>query len=142
MITSGTGAHVRRVLAASPERVFNAFADAQLVARWLRPSPEIKLSVLAFEFRVGGAYRFAYDVPTGERMVVGRLNSCDVCLSDSNASRQHAAFVPEGAGWAIEDLGSTNGTWVNGQRVERLRLRDGDVVVVGVTELVYHEPRS
>ncbi len=78
----------------------------------------------------------------GERMVVGRLNSCDVCLSDSNASRQHSAFVPEGAGWAVEDLGSTNGTWVNGQRIDRLRLRDGDVIVVGVTELVYHEPRS
>ncbi len=77
----------------------------------------------------------------GDRMVVGRLASCDVCLADSNTSRQHAAFVRDGAGWAVEDLGSTNGTLVNGERVELLRLVDGDVVVVGVTELVFHEPR-
>ena len=63
----------------------------------------------------------------GDRMVVGRLASCDVCLADANTSRQHAAFVREGAGWSIEDLGSTNGTLVNGERVDSLRLRDGDV---------------
>ncbi|MEI7814036.1 MAG: DUF3662 and FHA domain-containing protein [Coriobacteriia bacterium] len=78
----------------------------------------------------------------GNRMVVGRLASCDVCLADANTSRQHAAFVREGAGWVIDDLGSTNGTLVNGDRVESLRLRDGDVIVVGVTELVFHEPRQ
>jgi hypothetical protein len=77
----------------------------------------------------------------GNRMVVGRLASCDVCLADANTSRQHAAFIREGAGWAIEDLGSTNGTLLNGARVDSARLRDGDVIVVGVTELAYHEPR-
>ena len=51
----------------------------------------------------------------GDRMVVGRLSSCDVCLQDKNTSRQHAAFVRDGAGWAVEDLGSTNGTLVNGK---------------------------
>lgn len=71
MITSGTGAEVRRTLPQPPARVFTAFADRHLVAAWLRPSPEVKLTVLDFDFRVGGAYRFAYDVPTGERMIVG-----------------------------------------------------------------------
>ncbi len=65
-----TVAEVRRHLAAKPERVFSAFADPELVSRWLRPSPQIKLSVLAFEFRVGGAYRFAYRVPGGQIMTV------------------------------------------------------------------------
>jgi uncharacterized protein YndB with AHSA1/START domain len=65
------GVLVRRVLGATPERVFDAFADPALVARWLRPSPEIKLTVLAFDFRIDGAYRFAYDVPDGARMIVG-----------------------------------------------------------------------
>jgi hypothetical protein len=78
----------------------------------------------------------------GDRMVVGRLNSCDICIADANTSRQHAAFVSEGAGWVVEDLGSTNGTLVNGERIERLRLRDGDVIVVGITELIFHEPRG
>jgi len=78
----------------------------------------------------------------GERMVVGRLTTCDICLADANTSRQHAAFVPDAFGWAVEDLGSTNGTLVNGVRVDRQHLSDGDVVVVGITELIYHEPRG
>ena len=65
------GVEVRRVLDAAPERVFAAFAEVTLVARWLRPSPEVRLTVLAFDFRLGGAYRFAYDVPDGRRMYVG-----------------------------------------------------------------------
>ena len=61
---------VRRRLKASRSDVFAAFADAELVAKWLRPSTQVKLSVLAFEFRVGGAYCFAYDVPAGPRVIV------------------------------------------------------------------------
>ena len=65
-----TIAEVRRHLAAPPERVFGAFADALLVSQWLSPAPEIELTVLRFDFRVGGAYRFAYAVPGGPVMHV------------------------------------------------------------------------
>ena len=78
----------------------------------------------------------------GERVVVGRLASCDICLQDRNVSRQHAAFVADPGGWAITDLGSTNGTLLNGAAVSDKPLRDGDIVTVGVTELVYHGPRA
>lgn len=81
-------------------------------------------------------------VLTGDRMTVGRLKDCDICVSDANASRMHAAFVREGAGWAIEDLGSTNGTLLNGRPTTHDRLRDGDVVTVGTTKLVFHDPRG
>jgi uncharacterized protein YndB with AHSA1/START domain len=62
---------VRRHLAASPERVFAAFARAEVVAQWLTPAPDVKLTVLALEFREGGRYRFAYETPDGQRMLVG-----------------------------------------------------------------------
>jgi uncharacterized protein YndB with AHSA1/START domain len=66
---SGT-AEVRRHLAASPARVFAAFADASLVSRWLTPSRDVRLDVTEFDFRVGGRYRFAYRVPGRDAMVV------------------------------------------------------------------------
>ena len=78
----------------------------------------------------------------GERATVGRLASCDITLADANVSREHAAFVHEGAGWAIEDLDSTNGTYLNGERVTYARLCDGDVISVGASELTYREPRG
>jgi uncharacterized protein YndB with AHSA1/START domain len=71
MRPEATVAEVRRRLAAPPETVFAAFADAGLVGRWLTPAREIRLSVLAFDFREGGAYRFAYHVPGGQVMTVG-----------------------------------------------------------------------
>jgi len=79
---------------------------------------------------------------SGDRMVLGRLKSADICLGDANASREHAAIEREGAGWAVVDLGSTNGTLVNGERVDRARLRDGDIITIGTSELTYHEPRG
>lgn len=68
---AGERAEVRRRLAASPERVFAAFASAEVVAQWLTPSPDVKLTVLELDFREGGHYRFAYDTPEGQRMLVG-----------------------------------------------------------------------
>lgn len=65
-----TVAEIRRRLAASPARVFAAFADAALVSQWLTPSPDVVLRVVQFDFRVGGAYRFAYHVPGGATMFV------------------------------------------------------------------------
>jgi uncharacterized protein YndB with AHSA1/START domain len=63
MCPDETVATVDRRLRASPARVFAAFADAALVGRWLTPAPDVSLTVLQFEFRVGGRYRFAYRVP-------------------------------------------------------------------------------
>lgn len=71
MNAPGAGVEIRRRLLVSSERVFAAFADARIVAQWLRPSPDVLLTVLEFDFRTGGAYRFAYDVPDGRRMIVG-----------------------------------------------------------------------
>jgi uncharacterized protein YndB with AHSA1/START domain len=70
-MSSRSGVEVRRLLSASPEKVFAAFADRKLVSHWLRPSRDVKLTVLAYDFKPGGAYRFAYDVPDGQRMIVG-----------------------------------------------------------------------
>lgn len=70
MIADKSYAEVRRRFAAAPEKVFAAFAKADLVRRWLTPSPEIKLTVLQFDFCEGGSYRFAYHVPGANTVIV------------------------------------------------------------------------
>lgn len=83
----------------------------------------------------------AHDVAlTGSRTIVGRLKSCDICLQDANASREHAAFERDEAGWSVRDLDSTNGTLLNGKTVGRALLHDGDIITIGITELVFHQP--
>ncbi len=70
MIADKSYAEVRRRLAAAPEKVFAMFATAELVRRWLTPSPDIRRTVLQFDFREGGSYRFAYHVPAATTVIV------------------------------------------------------------------------
>lgn len=70
-MTAKARAEIRHRFAAAPEKVFGAFADPRLIVRWLTPSPEITLTVLQFDFRVGGVYRFAYHLPDGKTVIVG-----------------------------------------------------------------------
>jgi hypothetical protein len=69
------------------------------------------------------------------RIVVGRSRDCDVQLSDPNVSRRHAELRREETGVWIVDLGSTNGVELNGARVTRAQLSDGDVLLLGSTEI-------
>ena len=78
----------------------------------------------------------------GDEVLVGRLAECQVRLNDANVSRRHAAFVRLEEGWALSDLGSTNGTRVNGTPIDRIRLSDGDVIEIGLTRLIYHAPKG
>ncbi len=74
---------------------------------------------------------------TQPRVVLGRSRGCDVPVPDVNVSRRHAELRQEGATYWIVDLDSTNGTAVNGKQVGRERLRDGDRITLGSTEIVF-----
>jgi hypothetical protein len=69
------------------------------------------------------------------RIVIGRSRDCDVQLQDANVSRRHAELRQEGAAYWIVDLGSTNGMEVNGKRVKRAKLADGDTITLGSTDV-------
>jgi pSer/pThr/pTyr-binding forkhead associated (FHA) protein len=76
----------------------------------------------------------------GERaLVIGRAQECDITLDDPSVSRRHAEVRIEGDGFAITDLGSTNGTQLNGQRVQTARLAPGDRISIGQTELRFEQ---
>ena len=77
-----------------------------------------------------------------ERTVVGRGPKVPVRLNDEGVSREHCAFVRDGDKMIVEDLGSTNGTFCNGIRVDRRELADGDKIMVGSTTILkftYHD---
>jgi hypothetical protein len=67
----------------------------------------------------------------GDTVVIGRAPDAGVRLVDSSVSRRHAEVRRQGDGWLVADLGSTNGTRVNGTVVREQRLADGDSVAIG-----------
>lgn len=75
---------------------------------------------------------------TGSRFTLGRLPSCGLALEDTTVSREHAALVRRGAAWWVVDLGSTNGTKVNGRRAAEQPVGPGDRIELGdvVVEMV------
>jgi len=72
-----------------------------------------------------------------QRLVLGRSRECDVQLADPNVSRRHAELRQEGSAYWIVDLDSTNGLEVNGKRVKRAKLEDGDRVTLGSTDVTF-----
>lgn len=76
-----------------------------------------------------------------ERVTVGRAAENDITLDDATASQLHAVLESFAAGWSVTDLGSSNGTWVNGERIwSAHRLRHGDEMRMGQTRLVFRDP--
>ena len=67
------------------------------------------------------------------RLTFGRLPECTITFDDTNVSREHAEIRPDGDGFVLTDLGSTNGTTVNGQGITQRRLEDGDQILLGGT---------
>lgn len=61
-----------------------------------------------------------------ERFVIGRGKHCDFVINSGKVSREHAVILREGSEYFIEDLGSSNGTWFNKQRIKRRKIEDGD----------------
>jgi putative nucleotidyltransferase with HDIG domain len=73
-----------------------------------------------------------------ERLRIGRHEPCEVRLDDPSVSRQHAELVPTPRGWRLRDLGSTNGTYINGNRIGQGEwpLQERDILEVGEFTLV------
>jgi pSer/pThr/pTyr-binding forkhead associated (FHA) protein len=72
-------------------------------------------------------------------LTLGRVAQCDVVLKDTKASRRHARLVVEGSVVEVEDLGSSNGTFLNDKPVQRRLLRDGDQIRIGKTTVTFAE---
>jgi FHA domain/Domain of unknown function (DUF1707) len=68
-------------------------------------------------------------------LVLGRSSTCELVLADDTVSRRHAELRIEDGCWLLRDLGSSNGTWVNGRRVMEAEVRPGDLIHLGGAEI-------
>jgi len=94
---------------------------------------------LVWERSDGGKVEFPLD---GDDHELGRDEDVAIRVDEPLVSRRHARIQRRGEGWVVVDLGSTNGTEVNGRKVERrAALDDGDRITVGSTELVFGRSR-
>lgn len=106
--------------------------------------PDLRTGAFAIDakFRegAGGTGPGTLVLPSGERrplaeqtVTIGRMPGSTIVLTDPNASRRHAEIRPLGSGYVLVDLGSTNGSRVNGSRVDNHHLADGDTLSFGNT---------
>jgi DNA-binding NarL/FixJ family response regulator len=97
--------------------------------------PEIELMSGGREWRVA---------LEADRLTIGKSGDNDVPLADDpTASQLHAVLERFAAGWCVADLGSSNGTWLNGVRVwSSQRLRHGDEIRVGQTRLIFRDAQA
>jgi hypothetical protein len=95
------------------------------------------------EQRARDRHETALLIVDGKRLVVGpagvtigRSRQCDVVVNDANVSRQHAEIRPRGGSWVLVDLGSTNGSSLNGRRIEGPEvIKPGDEIEVGTSKI-------
>ena len=91
---------------------------------------------------VEGSFAWALTIESGPRSgftyvlgpgttIVGRSGDCQIFLADVTVSREHARFSVDANGLSMTDLGSTNGTYVNGRRHDAGRLAEGDELLIG-----------
>jgi len=98
-----------------------------------QPGRGPKAYVLRF---ISGKYQGGeFPVTANKEIVVGRSSDLDMVLVEDMVSRKHARINLQTDGIWIEDLGSTNGTFVNGEKIKRARLKEGDRILIGTSIL-------
>jgi len=101
------------------------------------------LPLLGFLVRIKGSVNRFVELDK-ENMIFGRGSNCEVKISDKAISRQHARIrlvteEDQAPHFVIFDLGSGNGTTVNGEKIIKHQLQDGDYIILGETELVFKQ---
>lgn len=94
---------------------------------------------------ISGKYMGAeYPLRWSREIIAGRSGELDMVLNEEMVSRRHARILPDQNRLLIQDLGSTNGTFVNGQKVSEAYLREGDTILIGtsILKLVAYQDRG
>ncbi|HEY7196568.1 MAG TPA: FHA domain-containing protein [Gaiellaceae bacterium] len=114
-----------------------SYAPDEVVDEEGEPLDDVRIEGTALVVRSGGGRTGETFPIDSDRVQIGRSPDSEVFLDDVTVSRTHATLVREDGGYAIEDGGSLNGTYVNRRRVERAKLEDGDEVQIGKYRLTF-----
>ncbi len=93
-----------------------------------RPAKQFALRFISGKYQGG-----EFPLPNNKEIVVGRSSELDMVLVEDMVSRRHAKITVTGDQIFIQDLGSTNGTFVNGEKIKRARLQEGDRILIGTS---------
>jgi general secretion pathway protein A len=109
----------------------------------LSAAPQVKRAghVTGIEVRSDGESLGQHFFGPG-RVIVGRSPDNEIYIQSKFVSRHHAQLTNDETGCTIEDLNSTNGVYIRDERVKKYRLKDGDVVSLGIHELIYSDLRE
>ena len=130
---AGAGMAARQAQAPQPQRVANTVVFAGGENQPLAAAPHESAQARLIDTTNSRAYTLI-----ANRLMIGRESKNDIVVSDINASRTHAELAcdPQGT-WVITDLGSTNGTLVNGFEIASQSLQEGDRITIGTTNYVF-----
>lgn len=78
------------------------------------------------------------EIPSDREFKIGKVSDNDLAMAELGVSRYHAKIRPEKLGYVLYDLGSSRGTFVNNDKIEKKILREGDKIKVGPETLVFH----
>jgi hypothetical protein len=101
------------------------------------PLEDLGMEGPALVVRSGGGRAGEHFVPKQDNTTIGRSPDCDIFLDDVTVSRRHAEVARSDEGVTVKDLGSLNGSYVNGERVDERTLSTGDEVQIGRFKLLF-----
>ena len=105
------------------------------------PTTPAATSAAALELRIAGRAGPTFVLDASRENMLGRAQDAAIVLADRLASRAHAAVRCEAGRWVLRDLGSRNGTWVDGAQITSHTLTDGAVIRIGTAELAFRHVR-
>ncbi len=103
-----------------------------------KQKPAISSRLAQAKLIVASGYEVGQSTPIKKGdFLVGRSSTCDLRFAEPSTSRQHARIRYAQGQWFLQDLGSSTGTYVNGQQVQATKLSDGDIIRIGETEMQF-----
>jgi hypothetical protein len=127
---------LRRGAGAGPEPAYEDGTGLHMASSGLGPGRDLAAARLRVETAAGLRAGAAYDLSQGA--LLGRGEQADIRLEDAFASASHARLVPQGDVMVLEDLGSTNGTYLNGEPLSGPQpLHVGDRIKIGDSEFTF-----